>query len=42
VGNTATYSPAEKLSMLALGTTALFVVVGTAFALGWVVGRILL
>jgi hypothetical protein len=42
VGNTATYSPAEKLSMLALGTTALAVVVGTAFALGWVIGRILL
>jgi hypothetical protein len=42
VGDTATYSSAEKLSMFALGTTALFVVVGTAFALGWIVGRILL
>jgi hypothetical protein len=42
VGNTATYSQAEKLSMFALGTTALAVVVGTAFALGWVIGRILL
>jgi hypothetical protein len=41
VGKTATSSPAEKLSVLALGTTALTVVVGTAFALGWVIGRLL-
>jgi hypothetical protein len=42
VGETATYSQAEKLSMLALGTTALAIVVGTAFAVGWLIGRILL
>jgi hypothetical protein len=42
VGETATYSPAEKLSMLALGTTALVAVVGTAFAMGWLIGRMLL
>jgi len=28
--------------MLALGTTALVIVVGTAFAAGWLIGRILL
>jgi hypothetical protein len=42
VGESTTYSPAEKLSILALGTTALCVVVGTAFAVGWLIGRILL
>jgi hypothetical protein len=42
VEESATYSPAEKLSMFALGTTALAVVVGTAFAVGWFIGRILL
>jgi hypothetical protein len=42
VGETATYSPAEKLSIFALGTTALVVVVGTAFAVGWLIGRMLL
>jgi hypothetical protein len=42
VEDSATYSPVEKLSMIALGTTALVVVVGTAFAVGWFVGRILL
>jgi hypothetical protein len=42
VEDTATYSPAEKVSMFALGTTALVVVVGTAFAVGWFIGRILL
>jgi len=28
--------------MFALGTTALVVVVGTAFAMGWLIGRMLL
>jgi hypothetical protein len=42
VGDSATYSPAEKLSIFALGTTALFVVVSTAFAMGWLIGRMLL
>jgi hypothetical protein len=42
VRETATYSPAEKLSIFALGTTALVVVVGTAFAMGWLIGRMLL
>jgi hypothetical protein len=42
VEDSATYSPVEKLSIFALGTTALGVVVGTAFAVGWFVGRILL
>jgi hypothetical protein len=42
VEESASYSPAEKLSMFALGTTALAVVVGTAFAVGWLIGRMLL
>jgi hypothetical protein len=42
VEESAAYSPGEKLSMFALGTTALVVVVGTAFAVGWFIGRILL
>jgi hypothetical protein len=46
VPSTATYNPpegrAEKLSMLALATLALAAAIGSVFAVGWVVGRILL
>jgi hypothetical protein len=42
VAGTATYNPGEKLSMFALAAVVLCGVVGTAFALGWVIGRILL
>jgi hypothetical protein len=46
VENTATYdrpeSRYEKLSMFALATTVLVGAIGTAFALGWVIGRMLL
>ena len=37
-----TYNPGEKLSMFALATIVLVVVVGTAFAMGWFIGRMLL
>ena len=37
-----TPTPTEKLSMFALAFSALAVVVGAAFALGWLFGRIVL
>ena len=44
--STATYnaqiSRQEKLSMFALAAVVLMTVVGTAFAAGWLIGRILL
>jgi hypothetical protein len=46
VSNTATYnrptSRAEKLSMIALATLVLAAAIGSAFAAGWVIGRMLL
>jgi hypothetical protein len=46
VPSTATYNPPisrqEKLSMFALATVVLVAVVSTAFAAGWLIGRILL
>jgi hypothetical protein len=38
----ATPSPTEKLSMFALAFGALALIVGAAFALGWLFGRIVL
>jgi hypothetical protein len=46
VPNTATYNPpasrAERLSMFALAFLVLAAAIGSAFAAGWVIGRILL
>jgi hypothetical protein len=46
VASTATYNPPlsrqEKLSMFLLATVVFLGAVGSAFALGWVIGRILL
>jgi hypothetical protein len=42
VPSTATYNPAEKLSMFALAATVLAGAIGSAFAAGWLIGRILL
>ena len=42
MARTATYDPGEKLSMFVLATSVLVGAIGTAFALGWVIGRILL
>ena len=37
-----TYNAGEKLSMFALAALVLAAVIGSAFAAGWVIGRILL
>jgi hypothetical protein len=42
VPKTATYNPGEKLRMFALAACVLAAVVGTAFAMGFVIGKILL
>jgi hypothetical protein len=46
VASTATHKPPlsrhEKLSMFALAAVVLAVAVGSAFAAGWVIGRMLL
>jgi hypothetical protein len=46
VASHATHNPPdsryEKLSIFAVGSVALAVVVGTAFAAGWLIGRMLL
>jgi hypothetical protein len=46
VPSTATYNPperrAEKLSMFVLAFAVLAAAIGSAFAAGWVIGRILL
>jgi hypothetical protein len=42
VERTATYNPGEKLSIFALAVTVLVLAVGSSFALGWVIGRMLL
>ena len=40
--NTATYNLSEKLSMIAFATLVLAAAIGSAFAAGCVIGRILL
>ena len=40
--STATYNPAEKLSMFALAGFVLAGAIGSAFAAGWLIGRMLL
>jgi hypothetical protein len=42
VAITATHNPGEKLSMFALAAFVLAGAVGSAFATGWLIGRILL
>jgi hypothetical protein len=42
VPNTATYNASEKLSMLALAALVLAAAIGSSFAAGWVIGRMLL
>jgi hypothetical protein len=46
VASTATYSPPEsrtqKLSMFAMAAVVLAAAIGSAFAAGWIIGRILL
>jgi hypothetical protein len=42
VARTTTYNPAEKLSMFVLAAVVLLSAIGSAFAFGWLVGRILL
>jgi hypothetical protein len=42
VATTTTHSVGEKLSMFALAAIVLAAGIGSAFAAGWVIGRILL
>jgi hypothetical protein len=42
VASTATYNAGEKLSMVVLATAVLLSAIGSAFAAGWVIGRMLL
>jgi hypothetical protein len=42
VPNTATYNAGERLSMFLLAALVLAAAIGSAFAAGWVIGRILL
>jgi hypothetical protein len=42
VADTATHNPGEKLSIFALATVVLVTAVGSAFAFGWLIGRMLL
>jgi hypothetical protein len=42
VANSATHNPHERLSIFALATVVLVTVVGSAFAFGWLIGRMLL
>jgi len=42
VPNTATYNVGEKLSMIAMAIFVLAAATGSAFAAGWVIGRMLL
>jgi hypothetical protein len=37
-----THSPGEKLSMFALASVVFAAAIGSAFAAGWVIGRMLL
>jgi hypothetical protein len=40
--STATYNAGEKLSMFAVAAIVLAAAIGSAFAAGWVIGRMLL
>ena len=42
MANSASNNPREKLSIFALATVVLVTVVGSAFAFGWLIGRMLL
>jgi hypothetical protein len=42
VASTPTYNAGEKLSIFALAAVVLVAVVGSAFATGWLIGRIVL
>jgi hypothetical protein len=42
VERTGTYNPGEKLSIFALAAVFLVAAIGSAFAAGWVIGRMLL
>ncbi|HEU5216721.1 MAG TPA: hypothetical protein VFU30_14405 [Gaiellaceae bacterium] len=42
MANTTTYNPGQKLSIFALAFGVLALAIGSAFAVGWVIGRILL
>jgi F0F1-type ATP synthase membrane subunit c/vacuolar-type H+-ATPase subunit K len=42
VATNATYNPGEKLSIFALALAVLAAAIGSAFAAGWIIGRILL
>jgi hypothetical protein len=42
VPRTATYRAGEKLSMFTLAALVLAAAIGSAFAAGWVIGRMLL
>jgi hypothetical protein len=42
VPSTATYNVGDKLSMIALAIFVLAAATGSAFAAGWVIGRMLL
>jgi hypothetical protein len=42
VANIATHNPGEKLSIYALATVVLVTAIGSAFAFGWLIGRMLL
>jgi hypothetical protein len=42
VTSSATHNPADKLSMFALAAIVLVAAVGTAFAAGWLIGRMVL
>ena len=40
--SSATYNPGEKVSMFVLAAAVLAGAIGSAFAAGWVIGRMLL
>jgi hypothetical protein len=42
VARTATHNPSEKLSIFMLAAVVLVGAIGSAFAAGWVIGRMLL
>jgi hypothetical protein len=42
VANSAIHNPGERLAIFALAGTVLITVVCAAFAMGWLIGRILL
>jgi hypothetical protein len=42
LSNTATHSPGEKLPMFVLAAAVLAGAIGSAFAAGWIIGRMLL